>query len=448
MSGPDVRRQQLAKRLRFYGLDDPRARADFVAAGRILVPRLRAYIERFELRADETLSYAPDRSFRQEGIEEQTRHYMLLLEGRFDDAYLESCRVVADRERQYNLGRRRRISTGQFLRDELGRILARRFWVSRATMVRLLSALGAGLTLDVAFAIDAYAGHDDEDRLRRLSAIEGFVAGFQAEIGALRDTLVETSRSLVSSAEVLGRSAEVAGATARQASAASGQARDGLSSAHTAVEALSQSAAEVGGQAALGQSLVGKAREETLRSRDSVTALAAATAEIDSIVGLIADIAGQTNLLALNAAIEAARAGEAGKGFAVVAAEVKALAAQTAEATRAIGGRISAIQQASQRTMAEIEAIATTMTGVLDMASTISEAVECQHAATRVLGDDARLVVTQASEMAESVDRVRLEIERAAREAETVLSWSGRVSDAACAMTEIARRFGDDIRAA
>ncbi len=95
----------------------------------------------------------------------------------------------------------------------------------------------------------------------------------------------------------------------------------------------------------------------------SVQEIAAALRELGKTLGevrgvaqTIRSIAGQTNLLALNATIEAARAGDAGRGFAVVASEVKALAGQTAEATKQIDetldtltGEIEKLQQKSDK---------------------------------------------------------------------------------------------------
>ena len=80
--------------------------------------------------------------------------------------------------------------------------------------------------------------------------------------------------------------------------------------------------------------------------------------------------------------IEAARAGDAGKGFAVVAQEVKALAAQTAQATSLIGDQIAAVQSATEESVTAIREISGTIARIAEIALTIASAVEEQSAAT------------------------------------------------------------------
>jgi len=129
--------------------------------------------------------------------------------------------------------------------------------------------------------------------------------------------------------------------------------------------------------------LVGEARKTTTNavsesksSSKLVSELKQAAKEIGSVTDDIMDISGQTNLLALNATIESARAGEAGKGFAVVANEVKALSAQTGEATGHIQKRISTIQNVTDRTVHQIQQVSTVVENISQMVELIFETSE------------------------------------------------------------------------
>ena len=91
--------------------------------------------------------------------------------------------------------------------------------------------------------------------------------------------------------------------------------------------------------------------------REVVGDLVKATDEIAKTSRSIDSIAAQTKLLALNASIEAARAGDAGRSFMVVATEVKKLAAESGEANKQIGSRLSAAREATSRTSDTVERV-------------------------------------------------------------------------------------------
>jgi methyl-accepting chemotaxis protein len=124
--------------------------------------------------------------------------------------------------------------------------------------------------------------------------------------------------------------------TSTQAEHAMGRVNSGRASVERALAAMTR--------------IVGVVREATAK----VSELTHASNHIKKIVGSIETIANQTKLLALNARIEAARAGEAGRGFAVVASEVKALSAQTAQATDNIRQQIESLREELGEVVARI----------------------------------------------------------------------------------------------
>lgn len=137
------------------------------------------------------------------------------------------------------------------------------------------------------------------------------------------------------SAEMQEIGAEMRGLSAENQRIADG-ARTSLQVAQRANDDVSQSVGAVRASLDTIQQLVGTVSEQ----RELLQVLQEALAKVSKVAAGIDVITRQTNLLALNATIEAARAGQAGRGFAVVAAEVKALAGQTALATKEIAATV------------------------------------------------------------------------------------------------------------
>ena len=121
---------------------------------------------------------------------------------------------------------------------------------------------------------------------------------------------------------------------------------------------LAESVTDISGRVAGATAAADEAVREATSVTGTVAGLTAAAQTIGGVTTLIRGVAEQTNLLALNASIEAARAGAVGKGFAVVAGEVKALAAQSSDATDDIAREVAGIQLTSQDAAGTIDRMA------------------------------------------------------------------------------------------
>ncbi len=224
------------------------------------------------------------------------------------------------------------------------------------------------------------AGERREALLALARQLEGDVAEATARLGG-------GARELRGLVEELARTAGAAEERGRVTDAALAQVR---TLAHTVARSGEELAGAVGDvrrrleEASRNTGEVARMGEDTRGGLDRLTELARG---IDEITATITEIAERTHLLALNATIEAARAGESGRGFAVVAGEVKALAQQTAEATRRIGERIAAMREASAEAVETVGTILDRIGEIDRITDAIAAAVAQQHAASRAMGD-------------------------------------------------------------
>ncbi len=130
-----------------------------------------------------------------------------------------------------------------------------------------------------------------------------------------------------------------------------------------------------------------------------VQALETSSKEIGDIIGMISNISDQTNLLALNASIEAARAGEAGRGFNVVASEIKKLADESKNASKAIEALVVDNQKKSSGVFVSVEGVMAKITSGESIARQVETTIQ-------LMIDDIRDMVGKIEKIKVANDRI------------------------------------------
>ncbi len=262
---------------------------------------------------------------------------------------------------------------------------------------------------------------------------------FERTVGGVIAGIGAAAQQLRSSVEALSQSTEESAEQASSVTSATQAAAAKVHAMAAAAEQLSASIADISHQFGQTQSASSAAAREAEQSKAQIESMSAVADEIGGITRLISAIAEQTNMLALNATIEAARAGEAGRGFAVVAQEVKALAAQTGQATESIGARMTAVQQASQTAARSIGAIAETTETAQNLAASIAQVVEQQNAATRE-------IAANATETSTDVGAIAARIASVEQATATSRDACGQLLTAASALSTQAEQLREEMR--
>jgi len=282
----------------------------------------------------------------------------------------------------------------------------------------------------------------------RQAALRAMAEGFETAVGGIVGTVTSAAVELRGTADVMSQFAGETASRSTDVAAAAEQARSHVRMIAAAAEEFGSSVGEVGRQAEMTAAMAMAAAAESGQTTALVLALSGAADRIGDVVRIIAKIAAQTNLLALNAAIEAARAGEAGRGFAVVAAEVKALAAQTKQATDDIAGHVAVIQGSTTQAVGAIAGITTRVEDMSRAAASIAAAVEEQGAATREIVHSIAQAAHGAGEISAHIAGVAGTADRADATAHRVLAAASALSHDAERLSAELDRFLEHVRAA
>jgi methyl-accepting chemotaxis protein len=265
----------------------------------------------------------------------------------------------------------------------------------------------------------------------RRAAVDQAIVWFRQSVEGVLKTVADSIAAMKATAAALSATSNETTAHTAGAVRTSNDAFGSVETAFTAADELSKSIAEINLQLLRASEVVRAAAIEAQSTNDAIAGLAQVAQKIDDVVKLIHSVAGQTNLLALNATIEAARAGSAGKGFAVVASEVKALAVETAKATDVIAAQIAAVQSSTQSAVRAIASIAGRMWEIEQFTASIASSVEQQHAATDEISNNVAAAASGTKSVVSVLQGVSFAIANMRSSADTVLTASAAVEEAA-----------------
>lgn len=234
------------------------------------------------------------------------------------------------------------------------------------------------------------------------------VVTFASDLSATSVQVAATAEEMSTQTTTVASATEEATANINTISSSTEEMSASANSVASAIEEMSVSLNEVAANCQKELNIAVEANTLAQNSKTTMGQLSAAASSINKVIEVIKFIADRTNLLALNATIEAASAGSAGRGFAIVATEVKALAKQTADATKEIEKQIKEMQSGTESTVKAFERVSKVIEEVNTISQTIVAAVEQQSATVNEIAKNVSQMSIGATEVSRNVNESAL----------------------------------------
>jgi methyl-accepting chemotaxis protein len=400
-----LRTQLQARKEMFLITDQARASAAVSAAkvGKVLPGIFAEHADRFR---NHSTFRNRDLTFLDSLVDQEIHHFQLLFEEGFDERYIERLEALCEAERPLGVGPRFRLAlsinlTSAALRQATAGIpgFGPRIFRSVDSIMRLAF-------IDTLNTISLEQDRERFELEKRRATLDAVTSELLETVSGLAGNAAGLSEQLTSASTIVAKASAAVQEQAEEVHIELSGVTEQIGATATSASKVSSSVADVSALSRESLLAVQKTIMDSRKSKDEIQRLTSLIADIQSVAGIISGIASQTNLLALNATIEAARAGESGRGFAVVANEVKALAAQTEDATASIKQRIEEVSQAMTAAMRALDGTFEQIGALEKVGDQLSSANADQLSVAHMIVDEMNVLNGRSKAIDMSVDAI------------------------------------------
>lgn len=398
------------------------------------------------------VSYATTKSFLQSEKHiknlksAQRKFFMALIDGNYDQSYLDSRLSVGRTHERIGLEPEWYIGAYSRYINLIMPYIFDEFKSKPQAIIQHISSLIKLVFMDMGLAIDTYieAMKIREDTLKQ-KFIDNLTQ-FSSSLSDATDSIVSATSQQSATSSEQAASVQQVSATVAEVKQTSTQAVDHASKVISSAEGAVVASKE--GTQAVEESIHGMhdIQKQVEAIAEKILGLSEQTQQIGEIIQSVNEIAEQSKLLALNAAIEAARAGEHGKGFSVVASEIRTLADQSKQATNQVRGILGEIQKATNSAVIATEEGGKKVDSGVLLANRAGENIHRLAQAIAESADSGRLISTSSQQQTAGVEQIAIAMQQISQATRDALSAVKKTEEVAQSLRQLSTNIDDLIK--